>query len=191
MASGAALVTRYADTYTRADSLTDLGSTETGSQAYVQVVGVDGGISTNRGVFNNSATGGLWSLNTGGFTDGEFSLDVNRGTTGGFPIMAIRLVDDNNMIGLQWDTGLDKLKLTKIVASTQTDLGTISGVVMSASTTYTVKVTAVGNTISAYLNGSLICGPVTDAAFNSATKIGLRRYGGGLEFTWDNLLYQA
>ncbi|MGD0016476.1 MAG: fibronectin type III domain-containing protein [Verrucomicrobiia bacterium] len=87
--------------------------------------------------------------------------------------LAFRYTDNNNYYSVMLDSSADTINLYKKQAGTVTQLASVSTPI-DIGTTYTVKVTAQGSNINAYLNDVLEIN-TTDTTF-SAGAVGLRTY---------------
>lgn len=79
---------------------------------------------------------------------------------------------------LDWFGG--NWRLLKMVAGSPTSLGTYAQSI-SAGQTHTAKLQVVGDQISAYINGTLRIGAVTDTAISAAGRAGIRFAGGSAD----------
>ncbi|MDQ3540404.1 MAG: hypothetical protein M3440_06920 [Chloroflexota bacterium] len=68
-------------------------------------------------------------------------------------------------------------RLAKSVAGTGTQLGSVVLNTYTALESITIKLEMRGDQISAYVNGTLIIGPITDTAITAAGKAGVRFFG--------------
>lgn len=153
------------DSFTRANSSTSLGVTDTGQSWSV-------GSSQAWGILNNKAYCPT-PINTGvafvetGKSDISNSVKITFNTNEG---IIVRLSDELNYITARISS--TSLGLFKIVGNTPTSLGSYSFTPTSG-TVYTVRIDATGSSIKVYLNDVLQIS-ATDTFNQTATKSGLR-----------------
>jgi hypothetical protein len=70
-------------------------------------------------------------------------------------------------------------QLYKVVAGTPTQLGSNSAQTLSDETGYTIKLEMNGSSISLWVDGSRVIGPITDTAISAAGYAGFRMSGSG------------
>ena len=157
------------DTFTRANSASSLGSSESAaaaSEAWVAVAGT-WGISSNQGYCATAAALAMATLT--GVANGDLSCDVvwATGTTCG---TVFRQQDTSNY----WRAVITgaALSLIKRVAGTDTTVGSYAFTPVNG-TTYTVRVVHSGTSITAYLNGTSQITATSQTDLQAATGAGL------------------
>jgi hypothetical protein len=163
------------DIFTRADSAVTLGSPTLGA-AYTALRGT-WGIATNKGYHTTTAPidDGVAVIDSG-FADFIMTCDVTTSGTASktYAGLVFRALDASN----RWRVAIrssGETFLTKMVAGVNTHI--ISTFTFAVSTTYSLKVIALGNAISFYINNTLVSS-TTDAFNNTQTSHGLYLNGG-------------
>lgn len=178
-----------ADTFTRVDSATTLGSTEIGAAAWVAQGTSVWGISSNKAYTTAAASATV--LVESGLNDLDITGKITFNTGGTLPGLVFRALDDTNRLGIFLDTTADQFQLWKMDAGTNTHISAAVGsVVVDPAIEYTVRVVAQGTRILGYLNGT----PVMDYTLAGAdatkyvgagyTKVGFR---GSTQNRYDDL----
>lgn len=144
------------DTFSRADSTTSLGVTDTG-QAWSALVGT-WGITGSTG-YTTTTVEGFAAFDSG---YSNFSVGLRIPATSGYFGLLFRVVDANNL----WLLASDGLWLRS--GGTWTNKGGMGGWVAGDVMSATVS----GSTITAYKNGVQFAS-LSDATFVTATKVGL------------------
>ena len=179
------------DTFTRADSASNLGSTSQG-QAWVQAGGV-WGISSNKAVHNTDGgvNGNLATIDPGvgnlSTLEAVITVPVN-GNAG----LAFRFIDVNNHLGIRIADSSNNLILFKVVSGTPTTLGTYSTAINTA-TNYTIKASFTNDVIRVYFGGVLVIAYTLTAGEyasfpTSLTKVALRVGSSVTGCTFDNFV---
>lgn len=175
------------DDFNRADSTTTLGSATTG-HVWVPFTGTVWGISSNKAYIQNSAGSQTIAYVETGVADVTIEVTVNKSdATNSINRMgvAFRISDESNYLFAKF-TGSNQLAIFKVVAGSGTQLGTTT---VTFSNNSVLKVVLSGNQISAYQNGLLKVGPLTESFNQTATKHGLVWEAGGQAITvcrWDD-----
>lgn len=162
-----------ADNFTRADSATTLGTPETGAAAWAPIAGT-WGISSNQAYCAAGAGQNFVAIECGIAdvviqTTVAGSASVNQG-------IAFRMHGgsaQNGYVAIFNDAGAGAMRFYKIVAGVFTQIGTVS---QAISTGDVVKVSAVGNTLTMYRNGTQVL-QITDSTHPSNTQHGLWAFG--------------
>lgn len=171
---------QLADTFTRADSATTLGTAETGG-AWSALAGT-WGISGNKAYMPAGATDGFAVLTSNFLSDGYAEADItlsataNRAATG----LVFRAADINNMLMVELTkvVGADIIGLWKRIGGTWTQLAAITSAGLVNGTTYKVRAEFYGGQILIYVDGALklsylmLAGDLTSLGGNS--KYGFR-----------------
>lgn len=166
-----AAVTIAADTFTRADSTTDLGTTETGSKVWTQKTGT-WGISSNAAYTSTFAGTGIYTLAIIDAGTADCSVAVTIGAIQHFG-PAIRVTDANNFLTAEVSSG--DITLYKVQGGGFTNLGTYTAPMTVGDV---VKLTAAGSTLSVFHNG--VARIAASSSFGSAvTTHGLAISPGG------------
>lgn len=97
---------------------------------------------------------------------------------------------------LAYDTATTQWKLFKRISNTATLLATSATATLTAGSTYRLKLVMEGSSISGYVDGALVVGPVTDTSIASAGYPGIRVYytaepSNTASFHFDNLLSET
>lgn len=97
---------------------------------------------------------------------------------------------------LAYDTATTQWKLFKRIANTATLLATSAVSTLTAGNTYRLKLVMDGSSISGYVDGALVVGPVTDTSITTAGYPGIRVYytaepSNTASFHFDNLLAET
>lgn len=176
----AAVAAALTDTFTRADSATTLGSTETG-QVWIAASGV-WGVSTNRAYKVSGADGSL-AITDAGLTDAFVSAILTRNGTGsnGSPgIVARSSADGAAYYGV--DTASGGVRLIKQGAA----LGSLAS---SFADGDTIGIRVVGTSVKAFVNGVERVA-VTDTTNTTGTHAGMRALD-DVAPRWDNFRAEA
>ena len=170
------------DSFTRADSST-IGSGWTQQKGTFEIVSnqlhlktfVPGDIGLDVATWDTT-------LSPSG-ADYDVEADVKLGTTGGVDVIA-RWQDMNNMYVAELNTVDQGVHLWKVVSGQVTQLGG-TGVVggYSINNTYKLRLSAIGSTISVYVDGVKKI-EVTDTSISNAGKPGVG--ADSVDKTWDN-----
>jgi len=166
------------DTFNRADSSTSLGSTDVGSLPWIAQAGT-WGISSNRAyVATNAGDNQNTAVVDTGFSDGVIQVTVPAAGDGS---ICFRSVDNNNhfVIG----------SIGAAVQLYKRTAGSYSGVLTSGGSLLAngdvVQVILNGDSIQCRING-VVAFNFNDSSFQTATKHGLRTYGGGPAMQFDD-----
>lgn len=160
------------DTFTRANSTTTMGSTETGALTYSALAGT-WGISSNTAYMATGANGRV-SLETS-VVNHEMQADVVLGTGGAG--VEVRQVDaSNSLVFYYLGSGTFRLRIGKWVAGALTTLAS-SNALDALTGTHSLRLSASGSTLTGYLDGARTLSYVLTTAeatiFGAATKAGL------------------
>lgn len=153
------------DTFTRADSTTTMGGTETANLVWQKTSGT-WGISTNQ-AYSQSGTTDSYAYIDVGSADIDVSVKITAFTGANEQGLCFRLVDTNNFYRLLRSTATTLL-LQKRTAGSYT---TIKSVTKTMANGDVFRVRAYGDSIMCYLNGSLVISTV-NSGYNTATKHG-------------------
>jgi hypothetical protein len=189
-------VTKYlSDTFTRADSTTTMGVTETG-QTWSPAVST-WGISSGKAYCAGDLAGALTLVDSGVSNyrltctiNGSYSNPSNRA----LPIILVRGTDNSNYIQVMFATRVD---IMKVDAGAFTGLANSTNFSFTDGTDYTITITCVDSVISVYINGALLLTHILSAAnakYIPYTKVGLRydKTGvGAFPARWDNLVVDS
>lgn len=173
------------DSFDRADSLTSLGSADTG-QVWTAHAGT-WGISGSTAYIASSVSDAAATVDTG-TPDGLISLDLTTGTSivnGIYCGIDFRTTDATNRLFARLrETG--HVELYKQVAGTYTSLGS-AVVAVAVNTTYRLAVRLVGSSIKVLVDGVELLS-VTETFNNTVTHHGLTGHSAGdsLAVRWDN-----
>lgn len=175
------------DTFTRADSAVSLGSADTG-QAWTAVVGT-WGITSNKGYC--ATAGNSEKVATVEAALADCSIQVTMRASGD-PVasgggITFRRSDATNYLIAVIES--NALRVYKRVAGAFTSLGFYSFTPLTT-TDYVVKVTLVGSTIKAFLDGTERVS-VSDSHNSTATLHGLRDFHDGPLWRFDNFTVSA
>lgn len=169
------------DSFTRANSITTLGTADTG-QAWTAHSGT-WGIISNAAYLVTQSGDSVATVNCGK-SDIDFSVDY-AGSNVEMGIV-FRATDQNNYLLLYVNGPFNALELWQRVSGAYTNLQKPN--VGAISTSGTLRVVTAGTSITGYLNGVSLLTHTT-SQFQTNTRIGLRRNAtGGTSFTWDNLV---
>lgn len=146
------------DTFSRVDSTSSLGVTDTG-QAWTPLIGT-WGITSSQGYAVATVGGGAYIAFDAARSD--YTAAVRISTAGSFYGLLFRVVDGDNL----WLLGNDAL--WKCVGGTFTSMGATTGWASGD----VMSVACSGAAITAYRNGVQFAS-VTDPTFQTATKVGL------------------
>lgn len=166
--------TAIADTFTRANSATALGSTTTGSKPWTAQTGT-WGITSNTGYLAVATNAGSAPFNaatvTASSADATIACDllIVNGNVG----ITFRLQDASNYLFVRPVSG-SGMEIWKVVAGVATRLTQAGTTTYTAGDTITVVTSA--NSITAKKNG-VTQATASDASFNTATKHGLWHIG--------------
>lgn len=157
--------TSVIDTVTRANSTTSPGTTDTG-QAWVVGAGTFGVLSNQLYKVATDATHQIIHINmTATNHIATATLHPNGGSVG----VVARYVDVNNYYLVQLNGGTSQLELWKLVAGVFTSLGVYKLPIADISR---VGISALGTTISAFLNGKRVIS-VVDSSHTTGTRTGI------------------
>lgn len=115
----------------------------------------------------NTAPGSMYFAPDCGVADQFIQIDLDTVANTGGPVAAFRGVDESNYLGIRNTT--DSLQLIRVVAGGFTFIGGSSGLVAGD----ILQVKAVGDQLNVYRNGVLAIGPITETAFQTATRYGV------------------
>jgi len=178
------------DRFNRANDALLLGTSEIGG-AWSALAGT-WGISGNSAYLAARVGDSVAALEVGNVNHTVF-VDVTPGNSLGQPALLGRVVDAANywlLLPGQQGSSPQTLSIWKKVAGVFTNLATYN---LPAGQAYVIGQPSriglkfSGNVVTAYINGVTL-GSVTDAALNTATKIGLRYNDANTGSTWDNLV---
>jgi len=171
------------DAFTRADSASVLGAPDTGAAAWSAVAGT-WGISSNQ-AYCSAGAGQNFAFIECGVADVIVqatvagSASVNQGIAFRFNGGSAQ----NGYLAIFNDAGAGAMRFYKVVAGAFTQIGTVT---QAISTGDVVKVSAVGNTLTMYRNGTQVL-QINDSTFPSGTQHGLWAFGTATPSTrlWD------
>jgi len=172
-------VATLSDAFNRADNSSSLGTADTG-QTWTALNGT-WGIDTNKARNYSPGTQAFATVDTGS-ANITAQLVVTGGTSSGGGI-TFRAVDLNNLWFTECDSG--QMLLYRVQSGSYTQIITGMPAVSSGDV---IQVITQGNLITIFRNGSQV-GQTTQSFNNTATKHGLRDYGGAIrldDFTLDN-----
>lgn len=173
--------TQPTDRFVRADSASALGTTTTG-QAWTSDSGT-WGLTGGRAYMVAQSGDSLATFNSG-LANVDLSCDFVYATDGG---IIFRQVDVNDFWLVLLPPATNRLQLYKRTGvATYTQVANPL-VTLFPGTSYNLRVTASGNTINVFLDDTLVVGPITDATFNTATRVGIRQNAAGAQ-RWMNIL---
>ena len=156
-------MTNRTDDFNRANSTTSLGTPSDAGSAWVPLTGTWGVIS-NLGYCPVSTSDAFAYLEN---SASDFEAQFTFQTLGGDNGLIFRIQDANNL-WLAWHSSENRFY--KRVAGSFIQTGAINGTAVSGDV---VKISANGNTLEYWLNGSLAI-TVTDSFLNTQTKAGIR-----------------
>ncbi len=160
------------DNFTRADSSTGLGNSSGDGTAWVfsTASGTSWGISSNQAydVYDNGGDYNASLEASSADVTVEVTLSVNTAQTGGATGVCARKSDDSNYF--IWRAQFGQYTLYRYQAAGFSSLGAFSATPANGDV---IKLSCVGSALNAYLNGTLVVGPVTDTFNQTATKHGL------------------
>lgn len=158
-----------ADSFIRANSTTNLGSTDTGNVPWVQTGVQDWGISSNLMYKSSNVVGASSATVETGTTDHDVRCIITQRNTANTQGLVARWQDNSNYYYLEVPTtGI--MRLLKVVAGVTTILA--SGTIGTSSTTSELGLRVRGSTIEV-LNANQITFSTTDTSLTSGTKAGL------------------
>lgn len=170
----------YADTFTRANSTTSMGTTETGSLAWTAVNGT-WGINTNQAYSVGGANNALVGVNVG---SANGTIEGTTATRDAGTALVWRMTDSANWYCLLISAGLTQF--CKSVSGTVTTLGSAG----TSANGDVWKVVVNGTTFNAYRNGATTPTlTATDSSLSAAGTWGFRADTTGGRF--DNFNYYA
>jgi hypothetical protein len=181
--TAAALPNVVLDTFTRADTTSGLGTSDTG-QAWTAGQGTYG-ISGSKAYSVTAVDGDRTVIETG-IADHRATVTVtgNSGVTS--PSLIARATDANNGYVISLSTGT--LRLFKMVAGAYTAIGSSASLTLADGDT--LAISAKGSTITGYKNGVSVI-TATDTTFAAGTKAGLRVGGNSGLLRYDDFKVQA
>lgn len=173
------------DSFNRANSTTALGTTDSynGGTAKTWVADVGTwGISNNKAYEITASTTGLVWVDTG-FSDFSVSADIAWQSNAG---IVARYTSATDYIFAR--IGTTDIKLFKTVAGTSTQIGNTYTFTPSAGTTYNLKISLSGSSLTVYKDGSSVI-TATDTFNQTATRAGFRNFNDTTS-TFDNFQAQ-
>lgn len=186
-AGGGALVS---DSFTRADSATSMGTAPTG-QAWAPQTGT-WGISANR-AYNTSTGASVTTLIETGVVNHDATCVINQAAGTFLPGLVVRGLDDGNRWGGYLHVANDRVQIYRATSGATTMI-VDAPLTLEYNVDYTVRVTAIADVISVYVNGTLIVSHTMSSAdatkFTGASysKVGFR---GNTDTRWDTLAVNA
>lgn len=176
------------DTFNRTNSTTTLGNSDTG-QAWTAHSGT-WGINTNQAyVVDTNTVDHVCSIEAGA---ANLAVSADIQLTGNNPGLIFRLQDATNYLMVLCNTPSTQFQIYKRVAGAYTVLASSSTGLYSVNSTHNILVSASGNSITVKMDGTTVVS-VTNATFNTATKVGFRHQTPSSTNTarWDNLQVTA
>lgn len=176
------------DTFNRANSTTTLGNADTG-QAWTASSGT-WGINTNQAyVVSLDTVDHVCSIEAG---SANMSVSADILITSNNPGLIFRLQDATNYLMVLCNSSSTQFQIYKRVAGVYTVLASSATGLYTINTTHNILVSASGNSLSVKMDGTTVVS-VTDATFNTATKVGFRHQTPSSTNTarWDNLQVTA
>lgn len=173
------------DSFTRADSATVLGNADTG-QTW-EILGGTWGITGNKAYESTTTASDRYAV-VPTVANGSVSADVVW-KTGGKIGLVCRAANNTNFI-FGYINGNTQVTLAKVVTSTFTGLGNAAFTPVDG-TTYKMEIQYVGTSVSLYVNGTKMIGPVTVPELTTNIKSGMFKNAAVNTQTLDNFVVSA
>lgn len=159
-----------ADNFNRADSATSLGSPSDGGSAWVAQAGT-WGISSDT-AYNPTADSPAAATLEASASDVDLQVTVSTASNHGG--LVARCSDASNFWLLDLNGASNILRLEKYVAGS---FSTSFDFAHTPANGDVIKLSCSGSSLSVYLNGTLVTGPISDSFNSTATKHGLFGFG--------------
>lgn len=169
------------DRFNREDSASSLGVATSG-QTWVADAGT-WGIAGNRAYMVAQSGDSLATINSG-LSNIDYSADFVYATDGG---IIFRSVDVNNYWLVLLPPATNRLQLYKRTGAASYTQVANPIVSLLPGASYNLRLTANGSAINVYLDDTLVIGPITDATYSTATRVGIRQNATGAQ-RWMNVL---
>lgn len=175
------------DTFTRADSASDLGSTNT-SETWTQHYGT-WGITGNKAYLVSAGSPTSVASFDSGKGNIHLTATLNVPSSGNMGV-AFRVIDGDNFLAARINNGASPLALVSFVSGSLSTLATASPTI-NASTNYVIKVSVYGSSIKIYVDDVLLITHTLSASnyalfTERVTRVGMR--SGTVNATVDNFV---
>lgn len=159
------------DTFTRADSTSTLGTTESGGYTY-GVTGGTFGISSNKAYCVTAPGSVVHAYVDTGSADGSSEITMSGVVAGDYLIVVGRFTDASNHYRWEGVVG-GTMQMYKVVGGTGTAIGAASAA--SVANGDRIGIACTGTTIEGKINGSVVR-TITDATITTGSKWGFTHY---------------